>query len=213
MKQFTTVIITLLLANFSIGQTLTIDLGLGINNPSEHFSPNYKAKSINGLTVDAGLRYMFAKKLGVKAGLGFNRYGSDGNSLEFKANFTRVDLQLYYNVWDHLNNFQNRLPERLGVFFHGGVGMSFIKPLSEPFLDNKSSNFNVMGGMAIHYGLSDRLAVFVDASNIYNMGQKVGYEGALLPDTINTQMFNLTFGVTISINSKCYYCDQPEMGL
>lgn len=213
MKQFTTVIITLLFANFAIAQTLTIDLGLGINNPSEHFSPNYQAKSINGLTVDAGLRYMFAKKLGVKAGVGFNRYGNDSNSLEFKANFTRVDLQLYYNVWDHLYNFQIRLPERLGIFFHGGAGMSFVKPLSEPFLENKSSNFNLMGGMAIHYGLTDRLAVYVDATNIYNMGQKVAYEGAILPDSINTQMFNVTVGVTISINSKCYYCEQPEMGL
>ena len=213
MKQFTAVIITLVFTNFAIAQTLTIDLGVGINNPSEHFSPSYQAKPINGLTVDAGLRYMFAKKLGVKADVGFNRYGSNSNSIEFKANFTRVDLQLYYNVWDHLYNFQIRLPENLGIFFHAGGGMSFVKPLSEPFLDNKSSNFNLMGGLAIHYGLSDRLAVFVDATNIYNMGQKVGYEGALLPDSVNTQMFNLTFGVTISINSKCYYCDQPEMGL
>jgi len=213
MKALKIIIITLFLTNITIAQTLTMDLGVGINNPSNHFAPLYEAKPINGLTVDAGLRYMFMKKLGAKVDFGFNRYGSGDKSIDFKANFTRVDLQLYYNFWDHLYNFQIRLPERLAVFLHAGGGMSFMKPLSEPFINNKSSNFNLMGGLAVHYGVTDRVSVFVDASKIFNMGQELSYEGAKLPDAINTDMFNLTVGVAISINSNCYYCDKPGMGL
>ena len=47
----------------------------------------------------------------------------------------------------------------------------------------------------------------------FNFGQKIAYEGTALPDKIGTSMFNLTFGVTVSINSACYYCSQPEPGL
>jgi len=213
MKALKLIIITLFFANITTAQTLTMDLGVGINNPSNHFASLYEAKPVNGLTVDAGLRYMFYKKLGVKADVGFNRYGSSDQSIDFKANFTRVNLQLYYNIWDQLYNFQIRLPERLGIFLHAGAGMSFIKPLSQPFTNNNTSNFNYMGGLAIHYGISDKVAVFVDASNIYNVGQKTTYEGTLLTDTEKTQLFNLTFGVTISINSSCYYCNQPKNGI
>ncbi len=213
MKALKLVIIALLLTNTAIAQTLTMDLGVGINKPSNNFASLYQAKPVNGLTVDAGLRYMFFKKLGAKVDVGFNRYASDDKSIDFKANFTRVNLQLYYNIWDHLYNFQIRLPKRLGLFVHAGAGMSFIKPLSQPFTNNNSSNFNYMGGFAIHYGITDRVAVFVDASNIYNLGQKTTYEGTLLTDTEKTQLFNVTFGVTISINSNCYYCNKPGMGL
>jgi hypothetical protein len=211
MNRFTTLLLLLVVTNLATAQTLTIDLGLGVNSPSDDFVRPYKAKPINGLTVDAGIRYMFKKKLGVKADMGFNRYGNDGNSPEFKANYTRVNLQAYYNVWDHLYNFQIPLPERLGIFLHAGPGMAFIKPLSEPNLNNTSSNFNVMAGLAIHYGISDRVSVYVDGSNIFNMGQKTAYEGTVLEDKINTTMLNLTFGVSISINSDCYFCDKPEM--
>ena len=211
MNRFTALLLLLMVSNLAIAQTLTIDLGLGVNSPSDDFVTPYEAKPINGLTVDAGIRYMFKKKLGVKADMGFNRYGHDGDSPEFKANYTRVNLQAYYNVWDHLYNFQIPLPERLGIFVHAGPGMAFIKPLSEPNLNHKSSNFNVMAGLAIHYGITDRVSVYVDGSNMFNMGQETGYEGTPLADKINTSMLNITFGVSISINSDCYFCEKPEM--
>lgn len=211
MNRLTILLLFFVVSNIATAQTLTIDLGLGVNSPSNDFVTPYSAKPINGLTVDAGLRYMFKKKLGVKADLGFNRYGNDGDSPEFKANYTRVNLQAYYNVWDHLYNFQIPLPERLGIFLHAGPGMAFIKPLSEPFLNNKSSNFNVMAGLAVHYGITDRVSVYVDGSNMFNMGQKTGYEGTVLEDKINSSMLNITFGVSISINSDCYFCEKPEM--
>jgi len=211
MNRFSIVLFFVFLSNLITAQTLTIDLGVGLNKPSDDFGTTYEAKPINGLTVDAGLRYMFKKKLGAKLDLGFNRYGEGGDSPEFKANYTRVNLQAYYNVWDHLYDLQMRLPERIGVFLHAGPGMSFIKPLSEPYINNKSSNFNVMAGVAVHYGVTDRVSIFVDASNIFNMGQKINYEGSVLADKINSSMANLTFGVSISINSDCYFCDEPEM--
>jgi hypothetical protein len=211
MNRFTALLLLIAVSHLTTAQTLTIDLGVGVNSPSDDFVTPYEAKPINGLTVDAGLRYMFKKKLGVKADMGFNRYGIGGDSPEFKANYTRVNLQLYYNVWDHLYNFQIPLPERLGIFLHAGPGMAFIKPLSEPYLNNTSSNFNVMAGLAIHYGVTDRVSVYIDGSNMFNMGQKTAYEGTILEDKINTTMLNLTFGVSISINSDCYFCDKPEM--
>jgi hypothetical protein len=211
MNRFSTLLFFIFFLNISTAQTLTLDFGLGLNIPSDDFGTIYEAKTINGLTVDAGIRYMFKKKLGAKLDIGYNRYGEGGDSPEFKANFTRVNLQAYYNVWDHLYDLQLRLPERMGVFLHAGPGMSFIKPLSEPFINNNTSNFNAIAGVAIHYGVTNKLSVFVDGSNIFNFGQKINYEGSNLTDNINASMLNITFGVSISINSDCYYCDQPEM--
>ena len=213
MNKFRICLLVLLTSLCTYSQTLTLDLGLGINSPSNDFIEPYKAKSVNGLTVDAGVRYMFKKKLGVKLDVGFNRYANDDSSPEFKANLTRVNLQAYYNLWDDLYNIQIRLPERLAIFVHAGPGFSMLKPLSEPFNGNKSSNLNVLAGLAVHYGISDRLSVFLDGSNFFNFGQKISYEGANLPDTIGTSMFNLTLGISVSINSGCYYCQQPEEGL
>jgi len=211
MTRFSLTLFFILLINTITAQTLTIDLGLGLNVPSDDFGMTYDAKPINGLTVDAGIRYMFKKKLGAKLDLGYNRYGEGGDSPEFKVNFTRVNVQAYYNVWDHLYDLHLRLPERIGVFLHAGPGMSFIKPLSEPYINNNSSNFNLIAGAAIHYGVTDKVSVFVDASNIFNMGQKINYEGSVIPEPINASMLNITFGVSISINSDCYFCEQPEM--
>jgi len=213
MNRFIISLIALFLSHLVAAQTLTLDLGVGINSPSDDFGLGYKAKGINGLTVDAGIRYMFKKKLGAKVDIGFNRYGADDNSIDFKANLTRVNAQLYYNLWDNLYDLQIRLPERLAIFVHAGPGMTFLKPLSEPYNNEKSSAFNVLGGLAVHYGITDRVAVFVDGSNFFNMGQKQYYEGEPLDEKISTSMFNLTFGVTISINSDCYYCAKPEMGV
>ena len=211
MRRFSIVVFALLLTQWVAGQTLTLDLGVGLNRPSNDFTNPYSAKSVNGPTVDAGIRYMFKKKLGIKADVGFNRYG--GDVPEFKANLTRVNAQIYYNVWDHLYNFQVRLPERLAIFLHAGPGMSFLKPLSAPFNSNTASNFNAIAGLAVHYGITDRLSVYVDASNIFNIGQKLAYEGNILANKTTATMATLTVGVAISINSNCYYCDQPEPGL
>lgn len=211
MYRFRIVLFVILFSNFVFAQTLTIDLGAGINIPSDNFGVGYEAKSINGPTVDAGIRYMFKNNLGAKIDLGFNRYGEGADSPEFKVNFTRVNLQAYYNICDLLYYLHLRMPERIGLFVHAGPGMSFIKPLSEPYINNESSNFNAIVGMAIHYGVSDKVSVFVDASNIFNIGQGINYEGSLLTDKINASMFNLTLGVSISINSSCYFCDKPKM--
>ncbi len=211
MNRFSIVVFLILFSKFAIAQTLTIDLGVGVNIPSDDFGVGYEAKPINGPTVDAGIRYMFKKKLGAKIDLGFNRYGEGADSPEFKANFTRVNLQAYYNVWDLLYDLQLRLPERIGVFVHAGPGMSFVKPLSEPYINNKSSNFNAIAGVAVHYGISDKVSVYADTSNIFNMGQKTNYEGSLLADKINASMLTVTFGVSISINSDCYFCEKPEL--
>ena len=54
MNRFTALLLLIVVSNLTTAQTLTIDLGLGVNSPSDDFVTPYEAKPINGLTVDAG---------------------------------------------------------------------------------------------------------------------------------------------------------------
>ncbi len=202
--------ITLLISTFvATAQSLTLDLGLGINKPTNTFKEGYQAKTINGVTFDAGIRYMFTQSLGAKLDIGYNRIGHANNSPLFKTNYTRVNLQAYYNIGKHLYDLRLQVPNRLAIFIHGGPGVSFINPLSAPYTKNDNSAFNLISGAAVHYGLTDRISVYADFSTVINLGQKYNFEGSALDSSTNTMLYTITFGVSISINSDCYFCDNP----
>jgi hypothetical protein len=79
-----------------------------------------------------------------------------------------------------------------------------LKPLGN-YADNNLSFLNLMGGLEIHYGLSDTMSVFTDISYIYGSGKDFDP----LTDgfgSFNGNLTTITFGVSFSL-SGCYYCD------
>ncbi len=179
-------------------------LALGANSPSQSgFVEGFQGKSLNFPTINLGIQNMFDKQFGAKLDFSFNRISEEDNSPEFKLNYSRINAQL---VFDPTNNL-DFLPQRMGVVLHAGPGYSFVKPLAN-YSDNKTSFFNIMGGLEFHYGLAERLSLYLDTSYIMALGKDFDpiTEGF---GSFNGNMLTMTFGITFSL-SGCQYCNDYE---
>ena len=175
-------------------------VAIGVNSPSSGgFVETFEAKPINFPTVNLGVQYMFKEQLGAKFDFGFNRFSNSDNSPEFKDNYSRLNIQLVYDATP-----LGFLPARLGLVAHAGPGYTFLKPLGN-YANNNLSFINLMGGLEIHYGLSDTMSVFTDISYIYGLGSDFDpiSEGF---GAFNGNLTTITFGISFSL-SGCYYCD------
>lgn len=188
-------------SGFSQGDTSTIkaQFALGVSSPSSNgFVDDFEANPINFPTINLGVQYMFKPKLGAKLDFGFNRISNADNTPEFKLNYSRINLQMVYDA-SIITSFSNKL----GAFVHAGPGFSMIKPLGD-FGENKTSYLNAMGGIEFHYGISDKLSIYLDTSYVF------GFGGDFKPVTegfgsFNGDLLTITFGASISL-SGCYYC-------
>ncbi|KAA5827964.1 outer membrane beta-barrel protein [Algibacter amylolyticus] len=188
-------------SGFSQGDTSTFkaQFALGVNSPSSSgFVEDFESNSINFPTINLGLQYMFKQRLGVKLDLGYNRFANADNTPEFKVNYTRINAQAVYDA-----SVITSFVDNLGAFVHAGPGFTMIKPLGD-YGNNKTSYLNAMAGIELHYGVSDKLSIYVDASYVK------GFSKDFSPVTSGFGSFNgdiltLTFGASISL-SGCYYC-------
>ncbi|HLT32654.1 MAG TPA: outer membrane beta-barrel protein [Aquaticitalea sp.] len=190
----------MLLFSQNAKSVLKAQVSLGVNSPSSGgFVETFEAKPINFPTVNLGVQYMFKEQLGAKFDFGFNRFSNADNSPEFKDNYSRFNLQLVYDATS-----LGFLPPRIGLVAHAGPGYTFVKPLGN-YSDNNISFLNLMGGLEIHYGISDTISVFTDISYIYGLSKEFdpvtdGY------GSFNGNLTTVTFGISFSL-SGCYYCD------
>lgn len=207
-KTFTNTLFLMIFMSFSFwgfsqGDTSTIkaQFALGVNSPSGNgFVSDFESESINFPSINLGVQYMFKRKLGAKLDFGYNRFSNLNNTPEFKINYTRINAQLVYNA----SSVFNILPQRMGAFVHAGPGYTTIKPLGN-YTQNDSSFLNTMAGIEFHYGVSDKLSVYLDASYV------LGFEKDFNPvsdgfGSFNGNILTITFGASISL-SGCQYCD------
>ena len=179
-------------------------IALGVNSPSQSgFVEGIQGKSMNFPAVNLGIQNMLSTQFGAKLDYNFNRISSEDNTPEFKLNYSRVNAQLVYDPTSSIGF----LPNNMGVVLHGGPGYSFVKPLGN-YANNNISFFNAMGGLEIHFGLAERMSLFVDTSYILGFGKDfdpvtTGY------GSFNGNLLTLTFGITFSL-SGCQYCTNNE---
>lgn len=185
---------------FSQGDTSTVkaQLALGVNSSSANgFVTNFEANSVNFPSINLGIQYMFKPVFGAKIDFGYNCFSSIDNTPEFKINYTRLNVQLVYDLSNIIS------VNRIGTFIHAGPGFSMIKPLGN-YAQNKTSYLNTMAGMEFHYGVSDKLSVYLDGSYI------LGFSKDFNPisdgfGSFNGNLLTITVGASISL-SGCYYC-------
>lgn len=189
------------ISSFSQSDTSTIkaQFALGVNSPSSNgFVSDFEANSINFPTINLGLQYMLKSNLGVKLDFGFNRFSNLENTPEFKINYSRINAQLVYEA-SMITSFS----DKMGAFIHAGPGFSMLKPLGN-YGENKINYLNAMGGIEFHYGISDKLSVYIDTSYIFGFGKDFNpiSDGF---GSFNGDLLTITFGASISL-SGCYYC-------
>lgn len=188
-------------SSFSQGDTSTVkaQFALGVNSPSSNgFVDDFQANSINFPTINLGVQYMFKPLLGAKLDFGFNRFSNIDNTPDFKVNYSRINIQVVYDA-----SIITSFSDRMGAFIHAGPGFSMIKPLGN-FGKNKTSYLNAMGGIELHYGISDKLSVYLDTSYIFGFGKDFNPVSDGF-GSFNGDLLTITFGASISL-SGCYYC-------
>lgn len=179
--------------------TLKAQIALGVNSPSgDGFVQEFRGKSINFPTVNLGLQYMFKPVLGAKLDYGFSRISNEDGANDFKLNYSRINLQLVYDA-SRILAFSNRI----GTFFHAGPGFTMVNPLGN-YGNNDVSFLNTMGGLELHYGVSDSLTLYLDGSYILGFGDDFNPVSTGF-GAFNGNLLTVTFGVSISL-SGCYFC-------
>jgi hypothetical protein len=96
------------------------------------------------------------------------------------------------------------LPERITAVAHAGPGVSYSQPLGD-FSENKNTYLNVLGGMEIHYGLSDSLSIYGDFGYAYSLAGNNKYDFNVDGFSFNDDLMYVALGISISLNS-CQYC-------
>lgn len=175
-------------------------IALGVNSPSASgFVETFEAKPINFPTVNVGVQYMFAEQMGAKLDFGFNRFSNSDTSPEFKDNYSRFNIQFVYDATP-----LGFLPPRIGLVGHAGPGYTFVKPLGN-YADNNLSFLNAMAGIEVHYGMTDTISLFLDASYIYSLAKDFDPVSDGF-GSFNGNLTTITFGISFSL-SGCYYCN------
>ena len=172
-----------------------VQLAFGINYPDvDGFVNGFEAKPVNFPTINLGVQNMFARSIGAKLDIGYNRFSNAEESSEFKTNYTRINAQLVYDSTNDLIF----LPSSIGLMGHFGPGLSFIKPLGY-YSSNNYSFFNVLAGLEIHYRIAKTVSTYTDVSYIMNLsGEKTYNPISRGYGTFNNNLFNLSFGISVS---------------
>lgn len=183
--------------------TWKMQLAFGINMPNETAqSEGFATKNVNFPTINLGVQYMFAQKVGAKLDFGYNRASNETDSPEFKFNYSRVNAQL---VYDFSSDLMFLLPPEFAVVTHLGPGMSFATPLGS-YSENKHTFLNGMLGVEMHLGLSETLSVYTDVSYILALNSEDKYDPVIDGFSFNGNMLTVTLGVSVSL-SGCRYCN------
>lgn len=181
--------------------TIKAQFALGVNNPSlDGFVSSFEPQVVNFPSINLGVQYMFKPLLGAKLDFGYNRFSNSNSTAEFKVNYTRFNAQLVYNT-SRLTSF---LPKPMATFVHAGPGYTAIKPLGN-YPQNDTSFLNAMAGVEFHYGLSEKLSMYVDVSYIYGFAKDFDPISSGF-GSFNGNVLTLTIGASISL-SGCKYCD------
>ncbi len=196
--------LTLMTTSLTFGQKdedkWKLQVALGVNNTLD-LEENYRyySKQINFPTINLGLQHMFSNNFGAKIDVGYNRSSEGENSRPYKLNYTRINLQAVYDFKD----FITFLPAPIGIVAHAGPGVSMTKPLGN-FANNTYTFPNVLGGLELHYRLSESLSIYVDGSYVLSLSGKSKYNFVRDGFSFNGDMAYVTVGASISLSGRNY---------
>ena len=220
MKKIT--LLTLILAAFSLSSfaqeglnqdynKFSIDLGLGVAKASSPITVGIPFDTkLQDLAFEAGARYMFNDKFGLKvSGLYFESTNSGRNAaFDVDTEFFRANLEGVANLGNILGF--REFTQRFNLLFHAGAGMSHISLPGNAVLANESETLlNFMGGITPQVKLSDRFALNLDLSVIGNLGQNLTFDGRqnIQSRNFDGMVVSATAGLSIYLGSNEKHAD------
>lgn len=144
-----------------------------------------------------GVRYMFNSCFGAKLSYGFNSFEDKENS-DFGFDYQRITLEGVYNM--HLAN-------RFGILAHAGLGFATGAPSSI----DKNENMAIFTlGLTPQLKVSNRVAVFVDASYLVSASQQYYFNGQLINSNYQSRtaaFATFSIGANISLGKNSTHAD------
>lgn len=161
----------------------SVDLNVGSTHPFSALSTDYHNNYFSLLHTDAGVRYMFREKLGVKLDFGMDRFKNDNfgtysESLVFQTLYFRSGIQAVVNVGKILQ--YSDWTKRIGLLVHSGLGYAVAlgdttpNAVGNPGFSDRMFNFII--GFTPQLKLGDRFALHGDVSLVSNFSQQYNFD-------------------------------------
>ncbi len=191
----------------------SIDVNGGLTKPSAPMTPGYNGDTFFGLVhADAGVRYMFNNKFGVKADFGYDYMKSGEDSDYFRTAHYRASLQGVANL-GRIMNFEE-WTRTLGLQAHAGAGYSWMQPGKDgsTAIDyDKDQMGHMILGLTGQVKLGNRVALNADFSMINTIRQDMTFDGAGYVDAnergFNGTFYNATLGLSFYLGGNEQHAD------
>jgi OOP family OmpA-OmpF porin len=180
--------------------------GYPVPSPIGNLSSN--TALLSGYNFNAGIRYMFNDKFGLRLKGGYNSWENDPDVSNFPAtsSYIQTSLEAVLNVGNYMD-FRN-WSNRFNLQFYAGMGYGIFMPDNDNidrFLsgqaDENDGVFNAVLGFAPMYKISDNISLKLDFQALGTFGQQLNWDGASSVNTtaVDGLLFNLSFGVDIAL--------------
>lgn len=220
MKKIT---LPLLVALFSLGNVnaqetsnnynkWSIDVNGGLTKPSSPMTAGYSSDTFfTFVHGDAGIRYMFNNKFGIKADFGYDYMKNGEDSFEFRTKYYRTSLQGVANL-GRIMNFED-WTKVFNLQAHLGAGYSWMTPGKDNVypdgLYEKDEMSHVIVGLTGQVKLAKRIALNADFSMINNIRQDRTFDGGVATEdrAFNGTLYNATLGLSFYLGGNEEHAD------
>ncbi len=188
----------ILSSNFSFGQSKLTNLSFGLNygiHGSMNQESNISVSSSNALTLN--VKYKFKPNFGLILFAGYDAFNT--KSINFsKTNYANVSIEAIYN----LSSILKLNVEKFDLNIHAGPGIatmwnsSFVDAnAQDPYIKNNDDIVTLNVGINPEYNFSNKFAVNVDFSYMYNMMNDRSMNFVSKNNDRTASMYSLSLGV------------------
>ena len=219
MKHLFTILFTVvaLFSNAQFIKKLSLDVNVGgrFGGAVADSVPNYKVSP--GIHADGGVRYQLNELLSIRGGLSYDGFKTsrdklndlDTANLEDNSSLISGSIEAVVNL--KKLKFMSFIPEKIGLNFHAGFGLSTLFntnftdaaekagiKFSDPGLKGNDDMINIVLGLTPQFKLNDKISINLDLSTKLLVKQSL-YVNPGQDSRVNDKMgniFNVAVGAT-----------------
>jgi len=174
-------LLTVTFSQYSNGQYFA-ELNYGINGSILPTTNNFSHTGV-------GFGYMDSNScLGVKLDLGIDKYRTTVTGKETGSDLYRFSAQGICNISNLING--RSYYNKVNLLVHSGMGITLARPISTE--NTNDLIINAVMGLTPKYQLTERIAVTLDASLIFNIAQNQQFDVDYSVPAKNSNSFTVT---------------------
>jgi OmpA-OmpF porin, OOP family len=210
MKNLFTILFTVvaLFSNAQFIKKLSLDLNVGGRFGgaiSDSINGGDKAKVSPGIHVNGGVRYQLSELISLRGGISYDGFKTTWGTLTAdNAGLISGSIEAVVNL--NKLKFMSFMPEKIGLNFHAGAGLSTMsnpsfkegREFTDPGMKGNDDMINIVLGLTPQYKLNDKISINLDLSTKLLLKQSL-YVNASQNSSVNDKMgniFNVAVGAT-----------------